>query len=64
MLKFGSAIFAVVLTMVISSIIPYDNFFGLALKVGTFQIIGGIIGIAIVLLLKERTQHLTTVHKV
>lgn len=60
MLAMRAAVFAILLTMLVCSIIPYDNALGVALKVGTFQMIGGVIGIAVLFLLKERRDRTTT----
>ena len=56
MIKTSSAIFAVIVTTIISSIIPFDNPLGLALKVGLFQMIGGFLGIVFVFFLKDRSK--------
>ncbi|HJW31399.1 MAG TPA: hypothetical protein VJ508_19355 [Saprospiraceae bacterium] len=63
MLAMRGAVFAILLTMLVCSIIPYDNFLGIALKVGTFQMIGGVIGIAVLFLLRERRVQSTIAQK-
>jgi Na+/melibiose symporter-like transporter len=60
MLAMRGAVVAILLTMLVCSIIPYDNALGVALKVGTFQMIGGVIGIVLLFLLKERRVQSTT----
>ena len=56
MIRTQRATFAVISTAILSSFIHYDNPIGMAFKLTQFQMLAGIIGVGLLLLLKESPQ--------
>ena len=54
MIKIKAAVTAVITTMILSSFIHYDDSLGIAFKFTQFEMIGGVIGLFMIVLSREK----------
>lgn len=60
MIKIQNAIIAVVATMVVAS---FEDLFGMVFRLTQYGVIGGLLGVGVLFLLRERLQQTTTTQK-